>query len=123
MCRESACGFVCTVSAEISIVSVNSGSVIFSLDSLWHILLGRARYFRARGSAEQRRASNERVTKQVAYEKELGQVLHCGTTGNTNPFWPACSCSQRHRAQGKGGQFSPNQTQITESLVPASTIG
>jgi hypothetical protein len=24
---------------------------------------------------------------------------------------------------GKGGQFSPNQTQITESRVPASTIG
>src|SRR2546430_3237756 len=42
MCRESACGFVCTVSAKISIVSVNTGSVILSLGSLWHILLVRS---------------------------------------------------------------------------------
>src|SRR5258707_10951933 len=42
MCRESACGFVYTVSAEISIVSVNSGSVILSLGSLWHVLLVRS---------------------------------------------------------------------------------
>src|SRR6266576_6650271 len=49
MCRESACGFVCTISAEISIVSVNSGSVIFSLDSLWHILLVRSIAFHELG--------------------------------------------------------------------------
>src|SRR6266699_835008 len=39
MCRESACGFVCTVRSEVSIVSVNTGSVILSLCSWWHVLL------------------------------------------------------------------------------------
>jgi len=49
MCRESACGLVYTVSAEVSIVSVNSGGIIFSLDSLWRSLLVRSIAFHELG--------------------------------------------------------------------------
>ncbi len=49
VCRESACGLVYTVSAEVSIVSVNSGGIIFSLDLLWHPLLVRSIAFHELG--------------------------------------------------------------------------
>jgi len=49
MCRESPCDLVYTVSAEVSIVSVNSGGIIFSLDSLWHTLLVRSITFHELG--------------------------------------------------------------------------
>src|SRR4029077_7505568 len=49
MCRESACGLVHAESAEVSIISVNSGGIIFSLDSLWHTLLVRSIAFHELG--------------------------------------------------------------------------
>ncbi len=39
MRREGAGDFIYTVSTEVSLVSVNSDSIIFDLDWLWHILL------------------------------------------------------------------------------------
>src|SRR6266567_7275361 len=78
MCRESPCDLVYTVSAEVSIVSVNSGSVIFSLDSLWHILLVRSIAFhelRCKMTWPKAKYAN-RISAQKRVDQDLSLSVH-----------------------------------------------
>src|SRR6266480_1099950 len=69
MCSESACGLVYTVSAEVSIVSVNSGGIIFRLDSLWHSLLVRSIAFHELGCKMS--WPKAKYTKRILTEKRI----------------------------------------------------
>src|SRR5439155_376256 len=78
MCRESACGFVCTVRAEVSIVSVNTGSVILSLGSLWHVLLVRSIAFhelRCKMTWPKAKYAN-RISAQKRVDQDLPLSVH-----------------------------------------------
>ena len=76
MRRESACDFVYTISTEVSVVSVNSDSIIFGLDSLWRILLTGSISFHELGCKMTWRKA--KYTKRISAEKRIDLDLSRG---------------------------------------------
>jgi len=69
MRREGAGDFIYTVSTEVSLVSVNSDSIIFDLDWLWHILLTGSIAFHKLGCKMS--WAKAKYTKRISTEKRI----------------------------------------------------
>src|SRR6266700_5475344 len=76
MRRESACDFIYTISTEVSIISVNSDSIIFGLDRLLHIHLVESIAFHELGC--KMIWCKTKHTKRISAEKRIDVDLFCG---------------------------------------------
>jgi hypothetical protein len=76
MRREGAGDFIYTISTEVSIVSVNSDSIIFGLDWLWHILLTGSIAFHELGC--KMTWPKAKYTKRISAEKRIDVDLFRG---------------------------------------------